>query len=583
MRMRFEDGDERAFYARRDELGEQFAVWLHAQGVPGDPNDAGLLMDWKWSYGDGELDRWTVADVHGFLFEWCVRKLSASPADCAEIPLSIAAFVEFLAHTGLLGPGDPPARIRKHCEQNVAKFVREMGNPANFGMAKSLFAPTGTDLDLDEDDAEMPVVGPVRMPSEADRLASVRAAPVLAAMRELARFCAAPGRPLTAKGNLRVADARLLVDLLDTGDAVPDGLRSADDLPELGRAIDTAVRAGVVRRVKGRLVAVARFAGLDDVQAHAKIVTAALGAGDAPMTGFFSAFAPMIRFLDDCVFVLLFKLLDRPVAEDELTGLVAEVFATEFPGLSELFAHSIPDRVRDQVRHLVRLGVVVADVPLALTPAGVPVVAELARSSGFEVLVQPDPATADARAMVDLIGLVDQDAWDRDITEWFNARADPEAAAAKLVAAVTEEHQDAVTVLAGLEALARLAGERAVELVRPHLDGPHDGLVLNWLVTRGAIDPATVDPARVVSGLIDFIAAALDGGGPTEVVAIFSEGPQEQHLNLLDTIWRIDHPRLAEVLDTLGKHHPVKVVAKAARKALVRHRSRPAHQASRSR
>src|SRR5258706_7483586 len=158
MRMRFEPDDERAFFARRDELGEQFAGWRKTHSVRGDPNDAGLLMDWKWSYADGALDRWTVADVHEFLFEWCVRKLAAAPADSAEIPLSVAAFVEFLAHTGLLGAGDPPARIRRHCEQNVTAFVGEMANPANFGMAKSMFSPAPI-----EDEDELPALGPVRM------------------------------------------------------------------------------------------------------------------------------------------------------------------------------------------------------------------------------------------------------------------------------------------------------------------------------------------------------------------------------------------------------------------------------------
>ena len=59
---------------------------------------------------------------------------------CAEIPASVAAFVEFLAHTGLLARGrDPPSQVRRYCERNTARFVREMANPANFGMAKSLF------------------------------------------------------------------------------------------------------------------------------------------------------------------------------------------------------------------------------------------------------------------------------------------------------------------------------------------------------------------------------------------------------------------------------------------------------------
>ena len=140
--MRFSIEDERAFSARRDELGDRFARWLNAQKVPGDPNDAGLLMDWKFGYADGALDTWTVADVGEFLFEWCPRKLSADPDECAEIPISVAAFVEFLAHTGLLARGsDLPSQVRRYCERSTARFVREMGNPANFGMAKSLFAP----------------------------------------------------------------------------------------------------------------------------------------------------------------------------------------------------------------------------------------------------------------------------------------------------------------------------------------------------------------------------------------------------------------------------------------------------------
>jgi hypothetical protein len=37
---------------------------------------------------------------------------------------------------------------------------------------------------------------------------------------------------------------------------------------------------------------------------------------------------------------------------------------------------------------------------------------------------------------------------------------------------------------------------------------------------------------------------------------------------------QLDHPQLAEVLGVIGAHHPVKPVAKAARRALMKHRSR---------
>jgi hypothetical protein len=42
----------------------------------------------------------------------------------------------------------------------------------------------------------------------------------------------------------------------------------------------------------------------------------------------------------------------------------------------------------------------------------------------------------------------------------------------------------------------------------------------------------------------------------------------------MNSLWQMDHPRLAEVLEVIGQHHPAKPVAKAARKALMKHRNR---------
>jgi hypothetical protein len=150
MRMRFDVDDETVFYERRDELGTEFARWLETHRVAREPSDADLMMDWKFGYGDGALDTWTTADVAEFLFEWCPRKLSAPKMYVAKIPRSVAAFVEFLAHTGLLAPGSGrPSDIRRYCERSADRFLREMDNPANFGMAKSLLGgapmPKGED------------------------------------------------------------------------------------------------------------------------------------------------------------------------------------------------------------------------------------------------------------------------------------------------------------------------------------------------------------------------------------------------------------------------------------------------------
>ena len=104
--MSFTVEDEDAFHARRDELVADFAAWLAASNVTGaDAGDAAVALDWKWGYQDGELGRWTVADLEEFLLGWCPRKLSMQPEEYAGFPGSIRAFMTFLADRGLLTSG----------------------------------------------------------------------------------------------------------------------------------------------------------------------------------------------------------------------------------------------------------------------------------------------------------------------------------------------------------------------------------------------------------------------------------------------------------------------------------------------
>lgn len=110
MRLQFEpfDGsDDEAAEAATVELVDRFERWVATQ--PGrlagdvDASDVTLLLGWKYRYADGDLGRWTRADVDEVLLEHLPRKLSASPAAAATIPVTLAAFVRFLADTGLCG------------------------------------------------------------------------------------------------------------------------------------------------------------------------------------------------------------------------------------------------------------------------------------------------------------------------------------------------------------------------------------------------------------------------------------------------------------------------------------------------
>ena len=162
-----------------------------------------------------------------------------------------------------------------------------MADPANYGLAKGLFARAGglePGMDLDDETIaalmeQMPeptlttlTVGPVEPPDPQQRAESAAASPVLAQMGRLWEFCAPPGRPLTQKGNLRLADVRHLVEVLQTGDVLEieigdyrRSLRSVEDLPVLSWLVDLAIDARVLRRHRGRLVAVARWRELSPV------------------------------------------------------------------------------------------------------------------------------------------------------------------------------------------------------------------------------------------------------------------------------------------------------------------------------
>lgn len=596
--MRYSYDDEQAYNTRRDELGEQFAAWLNTHQVPGDPNDAGLLMDWKVGYGDGALDVWTVADVEEFRFGWCLRKLSAAPADAEEVPMSLAAFVEFLAHTGRLAKGSAtPAAVRRYCETHTDRFVREMANAANFGMAKSLFGggalsmPAGlgellggtTPAELaalmEQFQEGPPAIGPVRLPGELERRESLRDATALQQVRKLAAYCAKPGRALTGTGNLRIADARELVVLLGTGDDPDLGgrqkLTSAADLPGLDPLFRLAVQAGAVRRVKGKLLAVATFAALDDIQAFTKMVRAAVEVGSPhPMAG--GWFSELFAALDECVPGLLSDLLiagpTGRTHNEIVEAMVTYLQLTRGAGhLGELLAVRIPG----VLERFIDLGVITADDERAtLTAAGMWAVAEMMEQAGVEVLRRSDPRDADAAELIDLIEMIDEDEWRADVAAWISAQPGADAAIDELVAQVCAENRGLSDAMLGISAIAAAVGDDAIiPAVRRQLNGPRDGIVVSWLSERGAIDPATIEPIRHVSGIVDVLGVAVDMGGPNEAVAVFAEADQARQLELLEAVWRIDHPRLPEILEILGRSHPTKVVAKAARKALVKHRS----------
>lgn len=584
MRMSFDVDDERAFRRARTELSERFAAWAERQGVEAEPSDVELMLDWKVGYGDGQLDRWSAADAEEFLLGWYPRKVVAPEDMWDAVPPSVVAYVDFLAHEGLLAPGSSAAAVRRHVREIAPRFRKAMAEPANFGMAKSMFgggggggevpaellervaAMTGTSPDelLDVLHGDEPqIVGPVRRASDDEVAAAAGGSRTLRQLGELAAACAPPGLVLDERGDLAVADARRLAAELATGDDDED-IESAAELLHLSWLVDVALEAGAVRRAEGRLVAADRLAGLPPVEAYGRVVRAAFEIGLGSELG----------DDDELAGSLLARMLDEGEAGVPLVALL-----TSIGDVTEMFGEWSPesagitvDRAEFLLEQLVGLGLLAraADDVITATAAGRAVGSEILAEAGMEVIWRADPATADAAGLVRTLFMLEEDDAAADLAAWWAAHP---AGADDLVAAILDEDLATGVVLSLLEMAATVVGPPVEVAARDHRDGPREALLTMWLLTRGALDPATVDPAQMLDGTVEIAAAVLDEDGPDGVVAFFDTDP-EQTGEVLDHLWRAGHHRTADVLDALGRHHPDKKVAKAARKSRMKLRNR---------
>ena len=645
MRLQFGPDDEDGFYSARDALLVRFEGWLDDRPAAphADPSqvagEAALALDWKWAYGDGHLGRWTPSDVREFLLAWCPRKLSVSAADAATIPASFAAFAAFLGDQGLLVSGSSPVReLAAAATGLTADFVAAMGDETNFGMAKSLFAGAlaeGVDLaDADqmqewmaafnarpEEDRRRLIDGPasraptrhamppVTPPDDVEVAASRSAAPILAKFAALAEF-AGTGRKLTQTGNFTLADARVLVELLGTGDVMDPrfGERtfrttSSGDLTGLRQIFTWARKAGVVRVAHGRVhatkkgLAIARDPGaFFDRAVDALLAVGPLSSQRDP-DGWL-AWPEVTALLDRFTLALLTGpyVAQRPLPLDDLcagaTDAVLEAF--EFPHTTDdRVARHVAVDVVDLVDALELAGVVrridaVApegdDADLAggrraggsveLTPAGVIITRRLLEDAGYEA---PTAGRfTDATATELLLGADAEDfaTLMGEIHAWRRRRS-PEQAAGELADAARALGHDPALCNIALAVMADIDLGIAGPEVRALAAEPATrGFALCWLVDHGLEDPSALFDPDDLACFVDVLAERAVTRGPEglrDTLAL--AGDHDKQVAVIGRLWRLPAPPTEFVLGAIGETHPVKAVAKAARKALFQRRS----------
>jgi hypothetical protein len=442
---------------------------------------------------------------------------------------------------------------------------------------------------------------PVGVPAEDDVAASRDAAPILAMFRDLADYFGA-GRKLTQKGHLTLADARVLVDLLGTGDLVDRQIgdrtfrtRSSDQLYRLRQVFAWAKKAGVVRVAHGKVVATKRGLGLADDLGGSfdRAVDALLAIGPLTSQRFSDAwFAwPEVDKVLDSVSV---HLLIAPYGSQAAFPL-EDIAATAAGVVLDAFSFQLDDdqvaqRVTTDVADIMdafelagivrRIGAVdpgdsrqTSGGSVVLTPAGVVCARRLLADAGYDTPVAD--RFADGNAMDLLLGTDGEGAGVvyGEVMAWRAARQ-ADQAAAEMSDAVRELDDPDLRVL-GLTVLGEIGSDVATPYVWELASEPATrGFALCWLVDQGQVGEEELFDPSDVPGFVDVLGYRMVKGGPDGLISTLAlTGDHGRQVDVVAGMWKAPSPMAELVLTAVSQVHPTKVVAKAARKALFKRRS----------
>lgn len=631
--MKFGPNDEDAFSAARDDLVARFEAtpagkdlsWVAAQ-----------VLDFKWGYMDGNLAHWATVDITEILLGLYPAKVMLDPEDLTDVPAGFAAFFPFLGDEGIISVGHA-ATLAARASNLTAQFHTVALDESNWSMGKRLWAQAQSEgVDITEQDSMqrvmdsfnsrhfeerdlvlgdppgapggeravvMPLPPTVLAPIEELQAAAIESV----ALRRLTRLVefVGRGRTLTDKGNLKLADGKQLVELLDTDDRFDEKI--GDRVFKTQSTVNlTGVDLTFRLAVESQLL---KIAGTKVVPGtHVALVE------EDPLEALYGAWLALLHQvgptvywyrnhnygwdwyaddLDEYLVVLLVDLYrngDDPIpdlTEDAWEHLHSIYDLSEQPANKlEFHRELVESSLRRAFDFLSDLGTVrvygVEEIPTeygfsetiggsaGLTPLGMWAVQRLAaRVTSAPVVgaLRNLPATELLAAASDLPeaeAIVEIDTW----VEHHSA------AAAALLVAVLPDVDETGRGLA-FRALLRI-GPDATDAVDTLADYPELApFVTVWRVdsltaAEGEMDCAA-DPERFVL----LLHAVIELWGP-EAAALSWAAAAAGRPGLpamLDQVWRVKLSLTEDVLAAIGGHHPDKAMAKAARKALFKYRS----------
>ncbi|WP_322779560.1 hypothetical protein [Frankia sp. Cas4] len=303
MRTHFEPEQQDEFDAAKELLIRRCTAWANHQQVAADPFILTAALEFRHHSVDGRLAYWTVDLAREFLLGWVPRRLSVTADDAVDAAGTLLTLLRYLRTTDLDDPAcDPLPEIEAALTAIDAEFRHTMSDEQNFSIAK-FWVMRAIASGVDPTDAvamtrftsdaragrvehdqealrhviarqlggagELPqracIQLPVSIPPTNELAAMAEENRLVRQLRALTDWVGHAGRPLTTTGQLKLADARELVTLVDTGDTIDPIVggrvwrtKSSADLPGLTLIVEWAKKLRLIRVVKSRLVQIAK-------------------------------------------------------------------------------------------------------------------------------------------------------------------------------------------------------------------------------------------------------------------------------------------------------------------------------------
>lgn len=564
-------------------------------------------------------------------------KVMLDPEDLDAVVTGFAGFVRFMAGGGLI-PGAKADELATAINAMAGEFRIAALDEDNWSMGKRLWGQAQSEgIDIADNEAVQRFMDDFNQRPFHERdailgwspqgalasLGSMALGPlppvVLSPIKELETAARATvtfqrlrrlvdyvgdGIPLTDTGNLKLADGKALVDLLETDDHFDGKIgdrvfktRSTAQLPGVDLTFRIALAARMLVRERSKVLPGPKADLVDDP----------LGAVYGAWLGLLKVIGPTRYFagddtygwywyaedLDESLPSILIDLYckgTRPieVIAAEMWRHLNNLYVLDDVPADKLRFHKdlVERSLRRAFDRLAELGTVqvsdVVETPTAyggtdlaggvvgLTPLGTWAVQRLA-SAVTSAPVVGAFRDASATNLLNAVSDIPEAEAEAEIEAWVDHHGD--SSAGELVAALPDADETGrglvFRVLTGM-------GPAAVEAVEALAGNPGLAPYLTvWRAETLDASPSDIGFSGDPEEFVRLLAAAIELSGPAKAVrdwAGSAAGPVGLGA-MIDRVWRVELAETELVLATIGAEHPDRTIAKAARKALFKHRS----------